>query len=148
MLLCSIYCPFLSLVLSIVYYLCRPLEVPLNDKKKRSQNFPLQLQRLSEYPDEASDSVANADFRRWWRRGCALFLVLFFSTYIATCSCLVSLTLYYQVFFSTTDGDYFCSRTNESRILVSGYALTFTVLVGIFSIYIVVCSAYFLSQEM
>jgi len=118
-------------MLSVIYYMCRPTEVALSDDYVETRKKLFQEKtgkRLSEYSDGVIDSIKNAEFRAWWSRGRILLFLIALATYFSIFCCLFVVTLYYTIFFSFTDDNFFCnSYKSRHDLSLFGSMLIFVV---------------------
>ena len=115
--ICSIYSTFVCLILSVIYYMCRPSEQKLKDAIETVKRKSLIRSSTFDVYDHESEALANMNFRKWWKRGRYILVAIFTGTISAAFSLISAINVYYQIFFSATDT--FCSYT---RVRVSNYS--------------------------
>lgn len=128
--MCSIYCTFVGLVLTVLYYLGRPSEQKIDEDAYMKRKS---LTMSSPY-DTIGEDLINSNFRKWWRRGKALVVIILVTTTIAIITLICAVNVYYQIFFSSTSD--FCNAAPQ-RVKNFWFAFLFLFFLFAIAVYII-----------
>lgn len=130
--MCSIYCTFIGLILTVLYYVGRPSEQKIDEDAYMQHRKSVVIS--SPY-DTIGEVLINSNFRNWWARGKYLIMIILTSTTVAIISLICAANVYYQVFFSSSSD--FCTVTPQ-RVKNYWFAFFTLFFLILFAFYIIV----------